>query len=124
MRYVIVDPEGATRARFGRLREVQEWAAALKERDADLLDELILLTYDAAGDEVANQWLTDFVPDVPAPAIASLAATELAVVRFSDAAGLSVGLSEMASSMTLASHHPRTPASGSRSRGREELAVG
>lgn len=63
MRYVIVDTEGATRARFGRLQEVRDWACALAARDEELLDELILLTYDAAGNEVANQWLSDFVPE-------------------------------------------------------------
>ena len=64
MRYVIVDPEGASRAYFGSLREVREWVRALNAQDSDLLDELFLMTYDASGNEVANQWLSDFVPQV------------------------------------------------------------
>lgn len=66
MSYVIVDPEGATRARFGSLREVRQWARALRDSNPDLADELLLLTYDAHGDKVgSSQWLLDFVPDAP-----------------------------------------------------------
>jgi hypothetical protein len=72
MRYVIVDPEGSTRARLENLRAVRDWTRAQKARDPELLDELILLTFDASGDEVANQWLSDYAPDIPELVIVAL----------------------------------------------------
>jgi|HubBroStandDraft_6_1064221.scaffolds.fasta_scaffold00417_16 hypothetical protein len=60
MRYVIVDPEGSSRAHFASLREVDAWARAVAAEDPDLYDELQLLTYDAAGSPIANQWLSAF----------------------------------------------------------------
>jgi hypothetical protein len=129
MRYVIIDPEGATRASFGSLREVREWAQAVKEQDLDLLDELVLMTYDAAGDEVANQWLSDFVPDIAE--VISIAAVDAAVrsflLRATPAFAVSatpVGSSEMAASTTGESPHRHTSAIETRSHAQAEPVAG
>ncbi len=131
MRYVIVDPEGASRAYFGSLREVREWVRALNAQDSDLLDELFLMTYDASGNEVANQWLSDFVPQVGAiiaTAVLALEAVPAAPIQlmnegFSDA-GLLAGWSGTAASTSRVFRHQRKPATGTRSRELAETAVG
>lgn len=113
MRYVIVDPEGSSRAYFGSVREVREWARTLKGQEPDLLRELQLLTYDASGNTVANQWLSDFVPEVPAMISMAMFAIETpsALPMSLIGSGISVGWSGTAGSTTRASRHPQTPAS-------------
>jgi hypothetical protein len=109
MRYVIVDPEGASRMRFGSLREVREWARCQNEANPDLLDELLLLTFDAAGNEVANQWLADYVPDSQAATYALVGSLERATSTQPVAVGpglLDLSALSEASSGTAASKRP------------------
>jgi hypothetical protein len=112
MRYVVVDPEGATRARFGSLREVREWAQTLREHSPDLADELLLMTYDAHGTKVgASHWLTDFVPDGEVAPVVGL--LEEAVRTYATVIGggvAAVDWSGTAMSTSLASRRSRTPA--------------
>lgn len=126
MRYVIVDPEGSSRAYFGSLREVRAWANALRQTDTELLEELLLLTYDAAGNEVANQWLSDFTPPavsqvfaVPLPREGAISMPTQITVE-----GLAAGWSGMATSMTPASRHPHRRASDTPVLAPVEMAVG
>jgi hypothetical protein len=113
MRYVIVDPEGSSRAHFGSLRAVREWARELKAKDPELLTEMLMLTYDAAGNEVASQWLSDFVPEVPAIISMAMFALETASAMPMQLTGpgLSVGWSGTAGSTTPVFHRPHTLAS-------------
>jgi hypothetical protein len=113
MRYVIVDTEGSSRGYFGSLREVREWARVLKGTDADLLAELLLLTYDADGDQVASQWLSDFVPEVRAIISVALYGFETRSTLPTQITGAEAaeGWSGTATSTTPVFVHPRTPAS-------------
>jgi hypothetical protein len=130
MRYVIVDPEGSSRAYFGSLREVREWARALKDGDPELLDEMLLMTYDANDNEVANQWLGDFVPDVPASIARDVAAQEMrsaspfSVTEGLVAGGLLVGWSGTATSKSPVSPRQHRDATDTGSRELAEMAVG
>ncbi len=110
MRYVIVDQEGASRAYLGTLQEVREWARALKAEDAELLDELVLMTYDAKGNEVANQLLSDFVPEVQALVSLAMFAIETpsAMPMQLTGSGLSAVWSGTAASTTPVFRHPKT----------------
>lgn len=123
MRYVVIDPEGATRARFRRLREVREWAAALKERDPELLEEMVLMTYDASGAEVANQWLSDFVPDMPDMVVMPAELSAAVLTEVSAVSAVSAEWSGRGGSMNPAFPHPHTPASGTRAPVPEEMAA-
>jgi hypothetical protein len=124
MRYVIVDPEGSSRAYFGSLREVREWMRALKAQDPDLLDELVLMTYDAMGREVANQWLSDFFPEIGA--IVATLALEIAPVGslINDDPALSAGWYGTATSTSPVFRRQCMPASDTRSSALAEMAVG
>lgn len=121
MRYVIVDPEGSSRAYFGSLREVREWARSLKASDPDLLHELLLLTYDASGTTVANQWLSDFVPEAAAMISMAMFAIETASALPMNltGSGVSVGWSGTAGSTTPSFLRPHTLSSDT---GSPELA--
>ena len=128
MRYVIVDPEGSSRASFGSLREVRRWLRALNEQDPLLMEELFLMTYDASGTEVANQWLSDFVPEVGA-IIAMAMAVEMVPAgpvmgdQFSGAGVLEGGYG-MATSTPPAFRRQYTPATETHYRELAETAVG
>jgi hypothetical protein len=136
MRYVIVDPEGSSRAYFGSLYEVRKWARTLKTNDPDLLHELQLLTYDADGNTVANQWLSDFVPEMPAiistlvglreGSLIGTAWPQSSPTLVSASAGedLSEASSGTAGSMTPGSVHLHTRASDTLAPGAMEMAVG
>jgi hypothetical protein len=125
MRYVIVDPEGSSRAYFGSLRDVREWADALKHADPELLDELLLMTYDAAGNEVANQWLSDFTPPAvtlmftaPRPREGAISTPTQLTVE-----GLAAGWSGMATSTIPESRHPHRRATDTLAHAPMEMAV-
>jgi hypothetical protein len=116
MRYVIIDPEGSSRAVLGSLREVYEWANAVKGDDPDLFDELQLVTYDAAGTTVANQWLSDYFPPVPSVTanLYAVSAASVSPMRVHLAA-LSAGWFGTAASTTPVSLRPQRLASETRS---------
>lgn len=135
MRYVVVDPEGASRRRFDALQDVQAWARALASDDAELLDELMLMTYDAANNQVASQWLSEFVPAAAWGAIAFVGTRESLLGGFellqvpatpvsAAVEAVSVEWSGTAASTTLGSGHRHKPASGTRSPEPAEMAVG
>lgn len=113
MRYVVVDQEGASRAYFGSLGEVRAWARSLKAEDPEFLSELLLLTYDASGNAVANQWLSDFVPEARVVISMAMFAIETpsALPMHLMGSGLSAGWSGTEGSTTLAFCHPHTLAS-------------
>jgi hypothetical protein len=136
MRYVIVDPEGASRGRFHRLQEVQAWARTLVVQDAELLDELMLMTYDAAGNEVASQWLSEFVPNGAWAGVVFVGTQEgllggLELLQDVPATPVNATVSAVsaewsgrAMSTTLESRHLYRHASGTHSAELAEMAVG
>jgi hypothetical protein len=111
MRYVIVDQEGSSRAYLASVREVRAWARALKAQDTYLLGELLLLTFDAAGNEVANQPLVDFVPDVPATISVAMPPIETSSAVGLTGSGLLGGWSGTGDSRTPEFPRQHTPAS-------------
>jgi hypothetical protein len=125
MRYVIVDPEGSSRAYFGSLREVFGWATAVKAEDPDLFAELQLISHDRFGSVVANQWLSDYFPGSPAKVATSLSAVGAASVSPIQVSlvGLSAGWYGKATSTTRASRRPQRPAIDTPIPAEAEMAV-
>jgi hypothetical protein len=135
MRYVVVDPEGASRRQFDALHDVQIWSRALASEDAELLDELMLMTYDATDNQIASQWLSEFVPEAAWGAVAFVGTRESLLGGFellqvpaapvsATVEAVSVEWSGTATSTTLESGHLYRPASGTRSPELAEMAVG
>ena len=130
MRYVIVDLEGSSRAYLGSLREVRGWIDAQRKVDPELLAELLLLTYDAKGNEVANQWLSDFPESTGSMVVvelgvrfatrqmieASVRKFDLATASARPGLGISADWSGMATPTDPGFHHRYKPASETHSR--------
>jgi hypothetical protein len=65
MRFIVVDLEGASRLSFERLSDARDWARKQGEHDPDLLAEVLIERYDAAGHKVGHsQWADDFLRDL------------------------------------------------------------